>query len=582
MVISREQCHVCGNVSDFLIDEKATLFRDAVCSTCGASIRASDVAGVILKEYGAKYASLEEAGDNLPITTILNAATSGYIHEYLKFYPEYISGEYLNGVKSGQYKEGILCIDLQNIPLRDNSVDLVVSEDVFEHVEDYEEAFREVYRVLKPGGRHIFTVPIHENRATKSRIGNDKEVFHGDPIRSKGCFVCTDFGNDIQELLRKHGFNSTVIMGHKFYEPEEITDADTTYDEYLSKKDCMERYFKYNSIVILSEKQAGFPDSGRWNYCLDYGREKEKAFVKLHRYAAIRDLVKDKSVLVVECGSGSCCYVLADCARVVHGVSSVNDNIVYAKQRYSEYENMRFSRAAIPDLNNMKDCSVDVVVAFDTVEYLTKEEQQLLFKEMGRILRPNGILAISTIDKMESVDRLNLDAELLKGAFYADDFFEFVAKEYKYVNFYKQYLEVASFIEGFKETGSSLSLFEQREVYNPRQKYILAIASNGCLPESGLSSVCMNESQEYQFMQNNMHNRKMQVEQKNITIQLQGEELERRAEELEHRMDKINELNHMLQEAQNTIKLQKEELDRRAEELEHRMDKINELERKLL
>lgn len=186
MVISRERCHICGKVNDFEIAEDATLYRDATCSNCGASLRTSDVADVILKGYGEEYTSLAEAEDMLPFRTVLNASTSGYIHEYLKFYPEYISGEYFDGVKSGQYKEGILCVDLCNIPFGDNSIDLVISEDVFEHVKDYEEGFREVYRVLRPNGRHIFTVPLHENRKTVSRIGNPKQVFHGDPIRGGG------------------------------------------------------------------------------------------------------------------------------------------------------------------------------------------------------------------------------------------------------------------------------------------------------------------------------------------------------------------------------------------------------------
>lgn len=39
------------------------------------------------------------------------------------------------------------------IPFPDESFDCVVSNQVFEHVEDYPSALREIYRVLKPGGK---------------------------------------------------------------------------------------------------------------------------------------------------------------------------------------------------------------------------------------------------------------------------------------------------------------------------------------------------------------------------------------------------------------------------------------------
>lgn len=47
--------------------------------------------------------------------------------------------------------------DLHGIP--DNSVDLAFSRSVMEHVPDAEGAFREIARVLKPGGRYVFLTP---------------------------------------------------------------------------------------------------------------------------------------------------------------------------------------------------------------------------------------------------------------------------------------------------------------------------------------------------------------------------------------------------------------------------------------
>lgn len=46
MIISNTKCRICGQVTDFSIGENATLYRDAICEKCGATIRTSDLADV--------------------------------------------------------------------------------------------------------------------------------------------------------------------------------------------------------------------------------------------------------------------------------------------------------------------------------------------------------------------------------------------------------------------------------------------------------------------------------------------------------------------------------------------------------
>ncbi|MFC2149921.1 class I SAM-dependent methyltransferase [Calditrichota bacterium] len=47
----------------------------------------------------------------------------------------------------------------QELPFNNNSIDLVTSFEVLEHVQDDLEAVREVARILRPGGKFIFSVP---------------------------------------------------------------------------------------------------------------------------------------------------------------------------------------------------------------------------------------------------------------------------------------------------------------------------------------------------------------------------------------------------------------------------------------
>lgn len=257
MRVTREICHICGNLVDFNIGEDATLLREAKCSCCGASIRNSDVAQQILKYIKCEKASLKESFRELSSIEILNTCASGAIHNILKNHDRYTCSEFFDGIMPGDYFEGIINVDLTNIPFKNNTFDIVISEDVFEHIENYSKAFLEIYRVLKPGGVHIFTVPIHEAHLTESRVGK-KTVYHGNPNPQngeKGSLVITDWGNDIQKIVSQYGFDVCMEMLHRFYAPEEITNVDDDYQTYWKYRSDLEKYQKYNSIVITATKK---------------------------------------------------------------------------------------------------------------------------------------------------------------------------------------------------------------------------------------------------------------------------------------------------------------------------------------
>lgn len=100
-------------------------------------------------------------------------------------------------------------VDLGHQPFDDGAFDLVITQDVLEHVPDPQRALREIERTLRPGGRHIFTVPRSTTATTTARAERRGEawihlqpaVHHRDPTSRRGSLVVTDWGTDLERLV---------------------------------------------------------------------------------------------------------------------------------------------------------------------------------------------------------------------------------------------------------------------------------------------------------------------------------------------------------------------------------------------
>ena len=111
------------------------------------------------------------------------------------------------------------CQDLESLTFADESFDLVVTQDVFEHVANPDTAFAEVSRILAPGGSHVFTVPWYPDQPTRRRAELvDGQIvrlappeYHGDPFDSNGALVFNRFGSDIADLIAEASDMTTTV-----------------------------------------------------------------------------------------------------------------------------------------------------------------------------------------------------------------------------------------------------------------------------------------------------------------------------------------------------------------------------------
>ncbi len=131
------------------------------------------------------------------------------------------TSEYFADAEPGSMRDGIRCEDVQRLTYADASFDLVTHTEVLEHVPDDARALRELLRVLRPGGRMVFTVPMHDGASTveRARVRDDgvvehllEPVHHTDPLRPEGILAFRDYGSDIVDRLRAAGFEDARIL----------------------------------------------------------------------------------------------------------------------------------------------------------------------------------------------------------------------------------------------------------------------------------------------------------------------------------------------------------------------------------
>jgi hypothetical protein len=111
--------------------------------------------------------------------------------------------------------------DLERQTFEDESFDIVVTQDVFEHLLEPDRAIREIARTLKPGGLHVATVPLVRRDGASLRRARlqghggvehlHEPAHHQNPIDEAGSLVTVDWGWDIADYFDAHGGLNTTI-----------------------------------------------------------------------------------------------------------------------------------------------------------------------------------------------------------------------------------------------------------------------------------------------------------------------------------------------------------------------------------
>lgn len=202
-------CSTCERDTRFVAYD--AWFRDYfVCSHCGSVPRERALMLVIDRWFpGWRDAVIHESSPaKRGASARLARGCPGYVAS--QFFPDHASTPIVGGVRNE---------NLERLSFPDASVDLHITQDVFEHVFDPDRAFREIARTLRPGGMHIFTVPLvnkHNPSCVRARLVDGAvehlapEQYHGNPVGDGRALVTVDWGYDICD----HIFRSCGLFTH--------------------------------------------------------------------------------------------------------------------------------------------------------------------------------------------------------------------------------------------------------------------------------------------------------------------------------------------------------------------------------
>lgn len=223
-------CPICGKKTLFLDVGPQRRRESYRCIFCNSTAR-NRAFIIILETLFPEYRELR-IHESSP-----GSASSKKLARECKYYN---SSHYFPDVAPGSYKDGIRCENIEQMTFQDESFDLLVTQDVFEHVLHPDKAFAEIGRVLKSGGTHVFTVPFRHDKKTKVRVSPSKDGlkyldvkrYHGNPIDNKGSLVITDWGDDLIDYIYLH--SGMITSTYMLRDPK--IGLNDFFDVFVSKK----------------------------------------------------------------------------------------------------------------------------------------------------------------------------------------------------------------------------------------------------------------------------------------------------------------------------------------------------------
>ena len=155
----------------------------------------------------------------------------------IDFTPAMIEKARVNAQKLGFLNVEFRLGDIESIPVSANIADVIVSNCVLNLVPDKDKVFKEIFRVLKPGG--------HFSISDVVLIGDLPENLRKDAEMYAGCVSGAIQKDSYLDLVKTNGFSNLIIQKEK-----SITIPDDILKHYLNEKELKD--FKEGKTGIVS------------------------------------------------------------------------------------------------------------------------------------------------------------------------------------------------------------------------------------------------------------------------------------------------------------------------------------------
>jgi lipopolysaccharide biosynthesis protein/SAM-dependent methyltransferase len=200
----------------------------------------------------------------------------------------------------------------------------------------------------------------------------------------------------------------------------------------------------------------------------------------LHRYQLARRIAAGLDVLDIACGEGYGTKILMGAAKSVIGVDISAAAVEHAAFHYPD-PNVSFRVGGAKHIP-VSDDAVDMIVSFETIEHLVEHEEMLL--ELKRVLRPGGVLLISSPSKLEYSDKPGYSNPFHVRELYTEEFIELIGRHFTNFKHFGQRLSAASLIANDTDS-APFFVFAGNESQPgvPEARYDLILASDDDLPD---------------------------------------------------------------------------------------------------
>ena len=225
-------CVICREQKKLSVDFQYAYEKDAagrltpnwreslVCPSCVMNNRVRAAADLLINQLGVY-------GEDHIFTTEQLTSFYGWLS---KHYPNVTGSEYLGEDKTkGEVFNNIRHEDITQLSFADDSLDIILSFDVLEHVPDTASSISEFMRCLKPGGFALISAPFASNdykTIVRAKVKDDGSIehlmtpeYHGNPTKpDEGSLCFYHFGWDLVDQLIAGGAKDAGVVS--FYSDE--------------------------------------------------------------------------------------------------------------------------------------------------------------------------------------------------------------------------------------------------------------------------------------------------------------------------------------------------------------------------